>query len=275
MGKARKWYHMWVCSCRDGAPLRGNELRKFEDFARLTGNEYYVMAATGVAMAAASLMPSFGNDDVNMHDEDDLDELLSEQVSSWFGQFEQCPWWETLDNAAHTSSLLRESEDSARTGNYELSLADRRKVFEMDVEEQTREALALFVKTFPRRRAAQAQLEPPVSLFAWPNLSRQYACLLGAIRINSQLIRAPILSLENESWVFNREKNRQEGTKRRHAILFKTDQEITGKLEERTVDPNNCHSDVGSNDSNAGSEESGDDLDECSDDFVEGMGWFK
>jgi hypothetical protein len=98
--RAHLWYHSWVCSCEEGCPSRGERLSEFEDFARAAGNEYYVMAAQGLAMAAASLAP--------LEDEDeDLDTTLAEHMRCWFGQFEQCTWWQTIGNPGKSFCVAR------------------------------------------------------------------------------------------------------------------------------------------------------------------------
>lgn len=74
-------------------------------------------------------------------------------------------------------------------GRYELSAADRRQVFQMDVEQQTQEALELFVLTFPPLARTRLQL----SAVPLVNLKHEYARLIGAIRMNSQLIKAPVV----------------------------------------------------------------------------------
>jgi hypothetical protein len=114
------------------------------------------MAATGVAMAAASLLAAPGDDD-------DLDETLAQHVRCWFAQFAQRPWWQTLsapDLAGPLPGLA--AEESARRGLTtslpgapaptcpsdaapEQPPTRARRAFEQRVEEQTREALALFV----------------------------------------------------------------------------------------------------------------------------------
>lgn len=196
-GKARAWYHHAVCSCSAAEPARGERLREFEDFAQEAGNEYYVMAATGVASAIASLMDTLENEEEGGdEDEGDLDARLAEQVRCWFRQFEQRPWWQTLSNSFHASTLMTEAETAARAGNFELTSADRRKVFEMDVEAQTREAFALFICTLPARLQARLKATPQ-------HLHRAYASLIGAIRMNSQHIAAPNthkLSASPQGW---------------------------------------------------------------------------
>ena len=70
---------------------------------------------------------------------------------------------------------MTEAEEAARAGNFQLSSADRRKVFEIDVEEQTREAFSLLLRAFPPR--LQGLLSAP------QHLQREYATLIGALRI--------------------------------------------------------------------------------------------
>jgi len=181
--KARMWYHHVVCSCDGRDPSRGERLRDFEIFARDCGNEYYGMAATGVASAIAGSEEDLDGGADDDAGDDELDARLAEHVRCWFRQFEQRPWWQTLSSCAHKSSLMTEAEDAARAGNFELSKGDRRKVFEMDVEEQTREALSLLLRAFPPR--LRACLDAP------QQLHREYARLIGALRMNSQHIAAP------------------------------------------------------------------------------------
>ena len=109
------------------------------------------MAATGVAMAAASVLEA--------PEDDDLDETLAEHVRCWFAQFVQRPWWQTLGAPDPAGPLLHEAEDDAKCSK-RLSTSPSpspsgaataqprrraRRAFEQCVEEQTREALALFV----------------------------------------------------------------------------------------------------------------------------------
>ena len=157
--KARQWYHSCVCSCQEDRPEQGEKLRQFEHFANLADNEYYIMAATGISMAAVSLIAEI---EVGNRDEDDnLDEMLAEQVRSWFGQFEQCLWWQTLEMDATCSS--RTSGD--------------REAFEKQVEQQTHEALGLLVQCFSPRLLARLHAN------SLPHLRREYARLIGAIRM--------------------------------------------------------------------------------------------
>jgi hypothetical protein len=92
-GKARIWYHCVVCSCDQREPSRGNRLRDFEIFAREAGNEYYVMAGTGVASAIASSVVDIDDWADDDQGDEEVDARLAEHVRCWFQQFEQRPWW--------------------------------------------------------------------------------------------------------------------------------------------------------------------------------------
>ena len=169
--RAREWYHSVMCSCRADAPERGKCLQEFEAFARLAGNEYYSMAGTGIAMAIAAAGPlchdGMGSDrdadlDAFTHS---LDQLLTEQVQSFFGQFEQRLWWQTMPGHGHSGHKTR--------------------LFAEQVEEQTREAFSLFLRCLcPLMRARLCTATPG-------RLHRAFARLIGAIRMNSQIVKAP------------------------------------------------------------------------------------
>ena len=134
-------------------------------------------------------------------------------------------------------------------GSYPLTAADRRQVFKVDVEQQTQEALELFVLTFPPLARTRLQL----SALPLVNLKHEYARLIGAIRMNSQLIKAPVVKDKSAT---NAEKANEEGNA--EGVEDKEEQETPGEIAGKEP------------------EGGGDGGGECgNDDFVSGIGLFR